>query len=245
MALGLARTLLDFIFPPRCAACGAIGAEFCASCAAKVRPPPAPRCVRCDRPLGEWRGATVAARGLCRECAAGAFAPALDRIVTAAVYEEPLRAALLALKFKGRRRAAIPLAGLALDAWRASGLRADVIVPLPLHRTRSRQRGYNQTELLARELARASGPPARTDILTRTRATAAQANLGWSERQVNVAGAFALLPAAEALAGRRVLLLDDIITSGATIQAAASALRQANPAAIYALAVAHPLPQEG
>jgi ComF family protein len=182
------------------------------------------------------------ATGLCRECAAGIFAPAVDCVVSAAVYEEPLRSAVLALKFKGRRRAAAPLARLAITAWQATGLCADLIVPVPLSRNRRRERGYNQTELLAREVSRALRAPLRADAIIRTRATAAQAQLGWSERQRNVAGAFTLGSAASALTGQRVLLLDDIITSGATIQATASVLRQANPTAIYALAVARPLP---
>jgi ComF family protein len=165
-------------------------------------------------------------------------------VINGAVYEEPMRAAVLALKFKGRRRAATPLARLAITAWQASGLRADLVVPVPLSRSRWRERGYNQTELLAREVSRALHAPLRTDLVIRTRATAAQAQLGWGERQRNVAGAFVLGSAASALTGQRVLLLDDIITSGATIQATASALRQANPTAIYALAVARPLPPD-
>jgi ComF family protein len=113
---------------------------------------------------------------------------------------------------------------------------------MALHSSRRRQRGYNQSELLARELSRATGLPIRNDLLVRARSTTSQTSLSWSERQRNVAGAFALRPgAASALTGRRVLLLDDIITSGATTQAAALALREARPAAIYALAVARPL----
>lgn len=244
--LGWARALLDVVFPPRCVACGAVGAELCAQCATRIRQPPAPRCARCDQPLrrGRVSEGIQSADALCLECANGTFAPAVDRMVIGAIYEEPLRAAILTFKFKGRRRAARPLARLAAEAWRAAGLRADVIVPVPLSRSRQRERGYNQTDLLARELARALGAPPRPDALVRTRATAAQSSLGWNERQRNVAGAFAPGPAAATLAGRRVLLLDDIITSGATVQAAASALRQANPAAIYALAIARPLAPE-
>ena len=101
MALGMARALLDLIFPPRCVGCGATGAAFCGACAGKVRQPPAPRCARCDSPL-----ASAPPDGLCRPCASGAFAPALDRVTVAALYEEPLRAAIHALKYQRRRRMA-------------------------------------------------------------------------------------------------------------------------------------------
>ncbi len=239
MALGLARALLDLLFPPRCVACGAAGADLCAACLGKIRRPPDPRCARCDTPLD---GGRVALGGLCRECAAGLRTPALDRMIVAAVYEGPARSAIHALKYQGKRRVAVPLASLTLAAWRAAGLSAGVIIPVSLYPSRIRQRGYNQSELLARELARATSLPVRSDLLIRVRPTSSQSRLSWSERQRNVADAFALRPgASHALAGRSVLLLDDVMTSGATVQAAASALREARPAAIYAIAVARPL----
>lgn len=229
--------LLDLLFPPRCVACGEPGAEFCAGCASRVHQPPQPRCARCDSPLPA--GGPPGAR--CHPCLDGAYAPALDRITVAAVYEEPLRSAVHALKYKQRRRMAVPLADLARAAWQASGLEVDIIIPMALHSSRERQRGYNQVELLARRLTRAIGAPTRGGLLIRTRATTSQTRLTWDERRSNVAGAFSLAPgAASALAGQRVLLLDDIITSGATVNAAASALRAANPTAVYALAVARP-----
>ncbi len=238
MALAGARALLDLIFPPRCVVCGASGADLCAVCAGKIRRPPAPRCARCDTPLA---GEIAAPGGLCRECVTGVLAPALDRIIVAVVYEGPVRSAVHALKYYRKRRAALPLAGLALAAWRASGLRADVIVPVPLRRDRVRSRGYTQADLLAASVARGAALPVRRDLLARVRDTAAQARLTASERRRNVVGAFGLRPgAAPALTGRTVLLLDDVVTTGATVQAAASALREARPTAIYALAVARP-----
>jgi ComF family protein len=163
-------------------------------------------------------------------------------MLVAAIYEGTARAAIHALKYHGQRRVAAPLAALMAATWRASGARADVIVPVPLHASRARQRGFNQANLLARELARDLGIPLRRDALTRVRPTAPQARLPRVERLRNVAGAFALRPpATAALAGRAVLLVDDVISTGATIQAAASALRDAHPAAIYALALARPM----
>lgn len=231
--------MLDLIFPPRCAVCGASGADLCAACLSNIRPMPEPRCARCDTTLA---GRSAPSGGLCRECAAGTFAPALDRALAAAVYEGTVRSAIHALKYRGQRRVAAPLASLALATWRAAGLRADIIIPIPLHRSRGRPRGFNQSDLLARDLGRGAALPIRRDALARVRATAAQAQLTAKERHSNVAGAGAVrLGAAGALSGRTILLVDDVLTTGATAQAAASALRAARPAAIYVLAVARPL----
>lgn len=242
MAMAGARALLDLLFPPRCAVCGALGADLCPACLAKIRPLPNPRCARCDMPLVVAPGGAGEPGAVCPACARGTNLPALDGLRMAARYEGTARAAILALKYGGKRRAARPLARLLEPVWRASGLRASVIIPVALHPGRRRHRGYNQSELLGRVLGRALGLPVQTGSLLRTRATAVQARLPLDARYANVAGAFALAPGAErALAGARILLLDDIITSGATIQAAASALRQARPAAIYGVAVAHPV----
>ncbi|HEX9037520.1 MAG TPA: ComF family protein [Ktedonobacterales bacterium] len=235
MALAGARALLDLLFPPRCAVCGAHGMALCAECLGAIQPLPAPRCARCDMP------APRLAAGLCQPCARGAHLPALDRLRMAARYEGQARAAIHAFKYSGKRRLAVPLARLLESAWRDADLDANLIIPMALHPRRLRERGYNQSALLARELGRALRLPVLEHLLLRTRATSAQAQLPLSARYTNVAGAFALADGAQrALAGRRILLLDDIITSGATVQAAASALRAVRPAAIYALALAHP-----
>src|SRR5579859_6867359 len=118
MALRLARSLLDLLFPLRCVACGVAGADLCPTCLGKIRRPPEPRCARCDTPLA---GGGVAG-ALCRECAAGTRAPALDRALAAVVYEGVARSALHALKYERKRRVARPLAALMASAWRASGL---------------------------------------------------------------------------------------------------------------------------
>jgi ComF family protein len=237
-----ARALLDLLFPPRCVVCGDPGGDLCPACLGKIRPLPAPRCAHCDTPLAAARPGAHAPGALCPACARGTNLVALDRLRMAVVYESAARAAILALKFSGQRRAAAPLARLLEPVWQASEPRASMIIPIALHPSRRQQRGYNQSELLARALGRRLGLPVRTGLLLRTRATHAQSQLPLDARYANVAGAFALAPGAKrALAGARILLLDDIITSGATIQAAASALRHAQPAAIYGLAVAHPV----
>lgn len=242
MAPGSARTLFDLLFPPRCVVCGSPGSAVCGACLGKARQAPEPRCVRCDAPLD----ARMSRAGQCAECASGRLAPALDRMLVATLYEGVIQTAIQALKYHGKRRAAAPLAALMADRWRAAGGQADVIIPIALHASRLHERGYNQADLLGRELARRTGLSLRRDLLTRARATRPQTHTAWEERERNVAGAFALRPGAQAtLANRVVLLVDDVMTTGATAQAAASALRTAHPAAIIALAIARPAPGSG
>lgn len=242
VAPGTARTLFDLLFPPRCVVCGSSGAAVCDACLGKARQPPEPRCARCDAPLD----ARMSRASQCAECARGTLAPALDRMLVATRYEGVIQTAIQALKYHGKRRAAVPLAALMADRWRAAGGQADVIIPIALHASRLRERGYNQAALLGQALARRTEISLRRDLLARARATRPQTHTAWEERERNVAGAFALRPGAPAaLAGRVILLVDDVITTGATMQAAASALRAANPAAIIGLAIARPAPGSG
>jgi len=237
----LPQRLLDLLFPPRCAHCGVAGEILCAACWADIHEPRAPRCARCDRSLSASQTTPY-----CPVCVASlreTGRPALGRIVVAADYEGPVGSAIRALKFRRQRRLALPLALLLADAMRRTGTTVDVIIPMPLHAARRRERGYNQAELLARPLAHTLGVPLRHDLLARIRATQPQTRLSRRDRQANVAGAFALASpaAAQALAGKRVALVDDVTTTGATLEAAAQALSAAHPATICALAVARPV----
>lgn len=157
---------------------------------------------------------------------------------SAFVYEGPVRHAVVDLKYEGVHAAAEQLAGLmaeALDSWNGS---TDVIVPVPLHRSRRRSRGYNQSALLARAYARRTGLLVDESLLIRTRATVAQASgLSHQERLANVHGAFAARQP-ERVKGRAILLIDDVVTTGATIKACARALREADASAVYGLSFA-------
>lgn len=234
------QQLLDLLFPPRCVSCGASGAVLCAQCLASMRAPEPPLCHRCGRSLAASPPAQSAR--LCPFCESGGEIPHLDGLRAAGVYEGAVRQAILALKFRGQRRVARPLANLLAACYAREALSADLIVPIPLHSSRRRERGYDQARLIAQPLAAQLHIPVRTDLLVRQRATRAQMTLSRSERLTNVAGAFALTsPAASSvLAGKRVLLVDDVTTTGSTLDAAARALRGANPAAIWGLAVARP-----
>ncbi|HEX6818604.1 MAG TPA: ComF family protein [Ktedonobacterales bacterium] len=235
-----AQLLLDLLFPPRCVSCGASGAVLCSTCLASVRTPEPPICRRCGRSLAA--ALPTQADRICRFCASGREIAHLDGRRAASVYEGAVRQAILALKFRGQRRVAHPLAELLLSCYYSEALVADLIVPIPLHDARRRQRGYDQARLIAQPLGARLRLPVRTDLLVRQRATRAQMTLSRAERLSNVTDAFALpSPAvASVLAGKRVLLVDDVTTTGSTLDVAARALREANPASVWGLAVAQP-----
>ncbi len=119
---------------------------------------------------------------------------------------------------------------------------ADMVIPVPLHSSRRRERGYNQAELLARVFAGLMRLPIRTNVLVRVRATEAQTHLSATERRRNVSGAFALTSRAVAteIRERRILLLDDVTTTGSTLDAAAEPLRASGAASVWGLAFARP-----
>lgn len=235
------RRLLDTIYPPRCVVCGRVGAVVCADCLKSMRSPAAPTCAHCDATISDT-GSSAVPR-LCPDCAAGRRLAYFDGVRVTVEYTGAARTAVIALKFGGQRRVAERLATLMSTPFWCDIKIADIVIPMPLHASRKRERGYNQAALLAGPVARALALPLRDDALARVRATRPQTHLHRDARRANVAGAFALTgpAAARALAGQRILLIDDVTTTGATLESAAEALLDAQPAAIYAAAVARPL----
>jgi ComF family protein len=217
--------VLDTVFPPRCAGCGGVGDHFCAACRAAVEPVPSPWCTSC--------GATSRAPR-CPDCAADPLPLAAVR--SAGLLRGPLRRAVHRLKYGARRTAATALADLLVRPVLELGvLLADaVVVPVPLHPDRRRERGFNQAEALAAPLATALGRTLRPAVL-RVRATPTQVGLSRAARRTNVRGAFA---AAESLGGRTVLLVDDVTTTGSTLGSAAAACLDAGAAAVYGVTLA-------
>jgi ComF family protein len=206
-----------------------------------MHPPDAPICAHC--------GATVANAGdpaphLCLDCAAGSRLTHFDGVRVATTYEGAARKAIIALKFRGQRRVAERLVTLLTVPFWCDIQVADIVIPMPLHAHRQRERGYNQAEEVARAFARLQGLRMRGDFLERTRATEAQTRLSREERRRNVAGAFTLTSpaAAAAIKGRRILLMDVVTPSGSTLDAAAVPLRAAGAASIWGLALARPAP---
>ncbi len=236
----LGQTLLDVLFPPRCAGCGVAGALLCAACVDSIRPPAEPLCPRCGRSLDADH--TTRAAGPCPTCTRGEGPRTLDWIRSAARHEGAVRQAILDLKYRGQRRLAAPLGDVLARAVRQLNEAPEVIVPVPVHIERRRGRGFDQAHLLARRCAARLDIPCEAQVLLRQRATAPQVALAAPARRANVAGAFSLAPTAPVarLRGRRILLLDDVTTTGSTLDAAADALKSVGPAALWGFAITRP-----
>lgn len=171
---------------------------------------------------------------LCAACRSGGHA--VEQIRSVGYSEGVLREAIHALKYDGITALAAPLAGLMEDTWFRLSMTVDVMVPVPLHRSRVRRRGFNQAALLARALSDRIDIPVDEGLLVRHRRTAAQVGLGADERSRNVEGAFRCVSGQAA--GKDVLVIDDVCTTGSTLEASAVALRQGGAKRVRALTLA-------
>lgn len=213
------RRALDLLFPPRCALCDRGGVLLCDDCANTLPPADGDRCERCWMPVAR---ATV-----CRHCYQRP--PAFASIRAAFVMDGPARRLAHELKYEGLTSLAEPMA--ALIATCSNATEADIVVPVPLHRARERSRGYNQAAELAKHLSAALQLPYEARATRRTRDTAPLARtMHRDERRAIVAGAFGA--DRRRVEGRRVLLVDDVVTTGATLDACASALREAGASSV-------------
>lgn len=227
----LGQAVLDTLFPPRCAACGRYGEYLCGACSVALPRAMPPRCPICWQPQ--------AAGDHCWRCQRQP--PAYRAVRSPFPYEGPVRRIVHAFKYNDVSALARPMASLMADCLHREFPSALTAVPVPLFPRRQRRRGYNQAALLARELARLCGLPLAEAALVRQRSTEAQARLtgqaAVEARRANVAGAFAgrpgLLPPAAA-----VLLVDDVMTSGATLDACARALAAVGAGEVYGLVFA-------
>ena len=204
------RAFLELVAPRRCPGCDAIAVlaedtAFCGACGPLLEAVPAPR--------------------------PGAIAP----VSAAFLFGGPLADAIARLKYQRRADLAAPLGQLLARSALAYAGRVDRVIPLPLHKERLRERGFNQCTLLAAPLSRRLGVPLDTTSLQRVRATADQAGLPRAQRADNVRAAFR---AGDGVRGTRVLLIDDVRTTGATLAAASSALLDAGCAEVCSLALA-------
>lgn len=229
--------LLDLVLPPQCLACGALtGGEgaLCAACWQEMSFISAPLCAACGYP---FELGVAGAAGLCGACLVRR--PLYDRARAVFRYDDASRGLVIGFKHADKTHGAP-----AYGAWLARAgaelvADAEMIVPVPLHRRRLWTRRYNQAALLAFALARRADKPCIPDLLLRTRATPPQGRLGRLARARNVRRAFAVNPRRRTwLAGRRVLLVDDVLTTGATVEAAARALLDGGAAAVDVLTLA-------
>lgn len=232
-AARLGRALLDLVFPNRCAACGldlAGGELFCPQCSSGVALVTGPLCSCCGVSLEPG-----ARPGLCPACRRRK--PAFSRARAAAWYQGPLGTALRRFKYNRRWRLGPHLARLLAEAAPPDMLeQVDMVVPVPLHRWRLARRGFNQALVLSRPLCREHGIACRPELLVRRRYTRPQVGLDNTSRRRNVAGAFAVPRARmRALRGARVLLVDDVFTTGATLSECAATLLAAGADRVDAL----------
>lgn len=161
----------------------------------------------------------------------------IDGVRTTAYFEDnPIRSAIHDLKYNNHRAIAIILSEILADTYRRYNLHVEVLVPVPLHYSRIKERGYNQSELLANELGNILDLPVNNSTLQRIRKTKPQMTLGANERHKNVADAFVCND--KQLANQKILLIDDVCTTGSTLDACAAALKQAGVASVWGLTLA-------
>lgn len=229
----LLQSGMDLLFPPRCAGCQRGGHLLCSACLQTMQPLAGPICQHCGMPLS-------APANACANCQR--YQIELHGLRCVGSYQGALRATIHALKYYGQQRLAEPLGLLLARAFSRYGMHADGIVPLPLHPLRQQQRGYNQSVLLARVCATHLKVPCLENLVIRQRATHAQVGLTVRERWQNVSGAFALAPGARArlLTYHTLLLIDDVSTTGATLEACANPLYAAGISEVWGLVLGRP-----
>ena len=236
---GLVSRVLDFCYPGACASCAAAtagGACLCPACGERLaKLEAAPACRSCGKPLAE-HGAP------CPHCL-GDGMPHYEWVLRLGVFADPLRHLVHQMKYHHRWPLAEVLADRLLEQERVRGLlsETDLVVPVPLHRLRQIARGYNQAEVAARRLASRCRLPVARPVI-RLRNTDSQTRMtSAAQREENLRDAFALVNP-KAVRGRHVVVVDDVMTTGATLRAVARALRPAHPASLCAivLAVADP-----
>jgi ComF family protein len=226
--------VLDALLPPRCLACGEVVAEngvLCAPCWRNISFLGPPQCAACGLPFDYENGPGT----LCGACAAEH--PPFDRARSVMRYDEASRGFVIAFKHADRTHAAP-----AFGRWmvRVGGellADADVLVPVPLHWTRLFHRRYNQAVLLAKAIRSAGGPPVGVDWLVRRRRTPSQGRLGRLARARNIRGAYVLRPGRN-VSGLRIVLVDDVFTTGATVAECARVLRRGGAARVDVLTLA-------
>ncbi len=225
------RKILDYIYPPRCPVCGEISEDgICAPCRRGLSVIREDYCLKCGKPLEEEQ------EEYCPDCKKRTHAFEAGRAVFS--YQGGLRQSLYRLKYEGKKeygRIFGEEMARYLGPWiRQCGITR--IVPVPLHAARQRERGYNQAALPARELGRRMGIPVDEKALYRVKSTVPQKMLDGDERRENLSRAFCLR--GEIHPGERILLVDDIYTTGSTADAAAGCLREGGNCLIYVITVA-------
>ena len=234
------ESLLDLIFPPaqECPLCGGVSSDgvICGSCEVLLRGyRHEGACEVCGR-LPDKAGKHSAGGGfLCGECSRSKRA--FDRALATGPYEGVLREAVHRLKYKGERHLAAPLAGLMVERMTEFGTLSqglDYLIPVPLSTNKLHQRGFNQAQLLAKEISSKTAIPLRDNIIVKTVDTPSQTGLPKAVREVNLYGAFKVIDP-QSLSHRKVMVVDDVFTTGSTVSAVARAVKQAGAQRAYVI----------
>ncbi len=235
------RRLLHVVLPVECAGCGAALSDdpvpfFCRSCWADISPIDGPVCPRCGRPFASPVALTFSPDHICGSCRKKP--PAYTKAWSLYPYTPPLRDALRLFKYRGKVALAEALGRL----WHTSALpqHLDLLMPVPIHPSRLREREFNQSLLLADRLNSRLQLPLSFDNLVRLRSTAPQTELSRSARLKNLRRAFAIRRPDE-VREKRILLIDDVFTTGTTVNECAKALRKAGAADVYVCTLARTL----
>ena len=215
---------VDLVFPPLCAGCGTPGVEWCAECDGRLARILAPVCTRCGRPVG--RGP------VCPDCRRKAL-PLEARAY--AEYSGPLVPALLQMKYRPNRRLGGVMSGWLMELVSREAWSVDLVTAVPLSSRRQAVRGYNQSDLIAHKLSDRLGIQFSSEALSRIRDTRSQVGLDPLARAINVRGAFSANK--NLVEGRRILIVDDLFTTGATLAACHAALSSAGAQRAYGISV--------
>jgi ComF family protein len=222
----ISLSALDWLFPPACLGCGKEGDFICQECFAKVRLVPNKVCNLC--------GNFTSKKGYCPNCARNK--PEYSGFRAFAYYEGTIRKAIQQLKYHNDLGIGRYLAGFLELTYARTGWDADLVVPIPIGAAKREQRGYNQAERLAQPFCERTGISYCPEALSRIHEFSSQVGLNEKERQANVRNAF--IAAAKLVKGKSVLLIDDVFTSGATMQAAASEVLSAGADTVWCLTLA-------
>lgn len=225
------KLTLDLLYPPRCPVCHSlapVGKDICPECAERLPYVREPRCRKCGKPVTD-------VMIFCEDCME--FPHDFDQGTAAFLYDDCMRETIRHFKYKGRKEYGAVLGRLLYEYARPDLAlwNAEAVVPVPLHREKLRQRGYNQAAVTAEAFARFASLPCFPDALVRTGRTAAMKNLAAGERRRNLRDAFSVSP--DFRTPERILVVDDIYTTGSTADACAAALKGAGAKEVYVAAV--------
>lgn len=223
----LKQKALNFLFPPHCVSCGKGGVFLCRKCQNKLIYLQPPLCTRCSKPI---RTGTI-----CSKCQSQTWN--IDGIYSIFKYGGAIRQAIIQFKYENLKVLADPLSHCMLEYLKEHHLSFDIIIPVPIHKRRLRERGYNQSSLLAQRLSRVTRIPVVEGALVRTKHSPSQAKSdNVDQRRNNINNAFKCV--SHDVSGKRILLIDDVCTSGATLNSCATSLKSAGAASVWGLTLA-------